>query len=98
MPAGKNSIELGTEYQTHLIGQPASGKYIEFAPAIDQFLKAHLFGDIFGRDILDFKTREVITISALSNMEGLNPQYNRNRTDGPGDRKGATFPRQGAYR
>jgi len=74
MPADKTSIELGTENQTYLIGQPASGKYIAFAPAIDQFLKTHLFGDIFGRDVLDFKTREIVTISALANMEGLNSQ------------------------
>jgi len=74
MPSGKTSLELGTENQTALIGRPASGKYIEFAPAIDQFLKAHLFGDIFGRDVLDFKTREIVTISALANMEGVNPQ------------------------
>jgi 4-carboxymuconolactone decarboxylase len=74
LPAGKTSLELGTENQTTLIGQPAVGKYIEFAPVIDQFLKAHLFGDIFGRDVLDFKTREIVTISALANMEGLNPQ------------------------
>jgi 4-carboxymuconolactone decarboxylase len=74
MPADKSSIELGTEIQTRLIGAPATGKYITFAPAIDQFLKGHLFGDIFGRDNLDFQSREIATISALSNIEGVNPQ------------------------
>ena len=74
MPANKSSIELGTEIQTRLIGAPATGKYIAFAPAIDQFLKGHLFGDIFGRDNLDFQSREIATISALANMEGVNPQ------------------------
>jgi alkylhydroperoxidase/carboxymuconolactone decarboxylase family protein YurZ len=74
MPASKSSIELGTEIQTRLIGAPATGKYITFAPAIDQFLKGHLFGDIFGRDNLDFQSREIATISALANMEGVNPQ------------------------
>jgi alkylhydroperoxidase/carboxymuconolactone decarboxylase family protein YurZ len=74
MPADKSSIELGTEIQTRLIGAPATGKYITFAPAIDQFLKGHLFGDIFGRDNLDFQSREIATISALANMEGVNPQ------------------------
>ena len=74
MPANKSSIELGTEIQTRLIGAPATGKYITFAPAIDKFLKGHLFGDIFGRDNLDFQSREIATISALSNMEGVNPQ------------------------
>jgi 4-carboxymuconolactone decarboxylase len=74
MPANKSSIEFGTEIQTRLIGAPATGKYITFAPAIDQFLKGHLFGDIFGRDNLDFQSREIATISALANMEGVNPQ------------------------
>jgi len=74
MPANKSSIELGTEIQTRLIGAPATGKYITFAPAIDKFLKGHLFGDIFGRDNLDFQSREIATISALANLEGVNPQ------------------------
>jgi alkylhydroperoxidase/carboxymuconolactone decarboxylase family protein YurZ len=74
LPANKSSIELGTEIQTRLIGAPATGKYITFAPAIDQFLKGHLFGDIFGRDNLDFQSREIATISALASMEGVNSQ------------------------
>jgi 4-carboxymuconolactone decarboxylase len=74
LPANKSSIELGTEIQTRLIGEPATGKYITFAPAIDTFLKGHLFGDIFGRDNLDFQSREIATISALANMGGVNPQ------------------------
>jgi 4-carboxymuconolactone decarboxylase len=74
MPANKSSIELGTENQTRLIGAQATGKYITFAPAIDKFLKGHLFGDIFGRDNLDFQSREIATISALANIHGVNPQ------------------------
>ena len=74
MPANKSSIELGSEIQTRLIGAPATGKYITFAPAIDKFLKGHLFGDIFGRDNLDFQSREIATISALANIEGVNSQ------------------------
>lgn len=74
LPAGKSSLELGTEIQTQLIGGPNKAKYNAFTPTIDQFLKAHLFGDIFGRDILDFQSREIATITALSSMEGVNPQ------------------------
>ena len=74
MPVNKSSIELGTEVQTRLIGAPATGKYIAFAPAIDKFLKGHLFGDIFGRDNLDFQSREIATISALASMAGVNAQ------------------------
>jgi len=74
LPPNKSKLELGTEIQTRLIGSPASGVIYTFAPAIDAFLKEHLFGDIFGRDNLDFQSREIATISALANMEGVNPQ------------------------
>ena len=74
LPADKSSLELGTEIQTLLVGRPVSGPLYSFAPAIDRFLKAHLFGDIFGRDVLDFQSREIATIAALAAMEGVNPQ------------------------
>ncbi len=74
MPANKSSIELGTEIQTRLAGRPVTGPIYTFAPTIDNFLKGHLFGDIFGRDNLDFQSREIATISALANMKGVNPQ------------------------
>jgi 4-carboxymuconolactone decarboxylase len=81
-PGNKSSIELGTEIQTKLIGAPATGKYITFAPAIDAFLKGHLFGDIFGRDNLGFQSREIATISALASIEGVNPQLQAHITIG----------------
>ncbi len=74
LPAGKSSIELGTENQTFLSGKPVAGPIYTFAPVIDRFLKGHLFGDIFGRDVLDFRQREIATISALAAMKGVNPQ------------------------
>jgi 4-carboxymuconolactone decarboxylase len=74
LPSNKSRIEFGTEIQTRLIGAPATGGYIAFTPAIDEFLKGHLFGDIFGRDNLDFQSREIATISALASMEGVNAQ------------------------
>ncbi|MBT0663660.1 carboxymuconolactone decarboxylase family protein [Geobacter pelophilus] len=74
LPANKSSIELGTDIQTRLLGKPVTGAIYSFAPAIDQFLKGHLFGDIFGRDNLDFQNREIATISALASMDGVNPQ------------------------
>jgi 4-carboxymuconolactone decarboxylase len=45
-----------------------------FAPLIDTFLKEHLFADIFTRDILTFQQRELITISALATISGVEPQ------------------------
>lgn len=74
LPANKSSIDLGTEIQTRLVGKPVTGAIYSFAPAIDQFLKGHLFGDIFGRDNLDFQSREFATIAALAGIDGVNPQ------------------------
>jgi quercetin dioxygenase-like cupin family protein/alkylhydroperoxidase/carboxymuconolactone decarboxylase family protein YurZ len=74
LPANKTSVELGTEILTSLTGTSAAGKYSAFTPAIDTFLKGHLFGDIFGRDNLDFQSREIATISALAALERVNPQ------------------------
>lgn len=64
------SVEYGTANQRKLFGRDAKGAVLTFAPALDQFLKAHLFGDIFGRDNLDWKTRELATIATLAAMTG----------------------------
>lgn len=53
--------------------KPAPG-YGEFAPRIDVFLKEHLFADIFASDVLSFQQRELVTISALAFVDGLNSQ------------------------
>lgn len=74
LPVDKSSIEIGTDIQTQLAKGPVRGPMFTFAPAIDQFLKGHLFGDIFGRDVLDFQSREIATIAALASMEGVNSQ------------------------
>ncbi|SDF37627.1 carboxymuconolactone decarboxylase family protein [Sporomusa acidovorans] len=77
LPTNKNRIELGTENLTKLIGGvPVRGSVntFGFAPIIDEFLKGHLFGDIFGRDNLDFQSREIATISALASMTGVDSQ------------------------
>lgn len=73
LPAG-DSLDFGTANQTRLTGAPVKGALFDFAPAIDEFLKAHLFGDIFARDNLDWKTRELATIAALAAMDGVEPQ------------------------
>jgi alkylhydroperoxidase/carboxymuconolactone decarboxylase family protein YurZ/quinol monooxygenase YgiN len=53
--------------------KPAPG-FGEFAPRIDAFLKEHLFADIFGSDVLDYRQRELTTIAALAAMTGVEPQ------------------------
>ncbi|MFB6278769.1 MAG: carboxymuconolactone decarboxylase family protein [Salinibacter sp.] len=51
---------------------PLSG-YSAFSPVIEQFLKEHLFADLFGRDVLSYSDREIVTISALASMDGVEP-------------------------
>jgi alkylhydroperoxidase/carboxymuconolactone decarboxylase family protein YurZ len=74
LPADQSKRALGTEIQTKLVGQPIKGAVYEFSPEIDLFLKEHLFADIFGRDNLDFKSREIATIAALAALGGAEPQ------------------------
>ena len=72
-PAG-NALTYGTENQTKLVGTEVKGKLFDFAPAIDEYLKAHLFGDIFARDNVDWETRELATIAMLAAREGVESQ------------------------
>lgn len=53
--------------------KPAPG-FGEFAPRADAFLKEHLFADIFDNEVLNHGQRELITISALSAMQGVDAQ------------------------
>ena len=73
-PENWNALEGGTQNQTRLIGKPVTGPLFTFAPAIDQFLKTHLFGDIFERDNLDWQSREVATVAMLSAIAGAESQ------------------------
>lgn len=77
LPAHMNKDGYGARVRAELLGQkeiPAPSGYQLFAPAIDTFLKEHLFADIFARDILTHKERELVTISALASMMGTAPQ------------------------
>ena len=71
LPDDYNALERGTAVQTQLVGKAFE---YEFAPATDYYLKAHLFGDIFARDNLTYADRELVTVSALSGLEGVEPQ------------------------
>ncbi len=75
LPNDKTLYELGTEVQTRLSGHPVKGGVMDFAPAIDYCLKAHLFGYLFGRDNIDEVSREIATLSALSALEGTEGQF-----------------------
>lgn len=65
---------FGKDVQTKLTGSTATGSAQTFVPLIDTLLKEHLFADIFSRNILDFKTREIATISALASLGGAEAQ------------------------
>jgi 4-carboxymuconolactone decarboxylase len=73
-PTGDTLLAAGTANQTKLSGTPVKGPLFEFAPAIDQFVKTHLFGDIFERDNRDWQSRELATVGALSAMPGVEAQ------------------------
>ena len=72
-PAGK-TLEFGTANQTKLCGAPVKGALFDFHPQLDEYLKAHLFGDIFARDNLDWRTREIATVAALAARPETEPQ------------------------
>ena len=67
----KKAYELGTKNQTQLSGRPFD---YDFCPQDDYYLKAHLFGDIFAGDQLSHEDREIVTVAALSGLEGVAPQ------------------------
>lgn len=71
---GDALVAVGTANQTRISGAPVKGPVFTFAPVINQFLQAHLFGDIFERDNLDWQSRELATVGALAASTGLDAQ------------------------
>ncbi len=72
-----DKYERGRKTLETLTGQPQSKPakgFGEFSPAIDRFLKEHLFADIFDSDVLTYQERELATVSALAAMPGVEPQ------------------------
>ena len=46
-----------------------------FCPQADYYMKSHLFGDIYASDQLTPAVRELVTVAALSAMDGVTPQF-----------------------
>ena len=74
IPVGDELLAAGTANQTKISGGPVKGPVFEFAPVINRFLQAHLFGDIFERDNLDWQSRELATVGALAATPGVESQ------------------------
>ena len=67
----RKAFEQGKEVQTQLSGGAFD---YTFCLQDDYYLKSHLFGDIFAGDQLTAADREIVTVAALSGMEGVAPQ------------------------
>lgn len=74
IPKGDALLAAGTANQTRLSGAPVQGPLFDFAPLANEYLRSHLFGDIFERDNLDWHSREVATVSMLAAMVGVDSQ------------------------
>lgn len=74
LPKDTDKFAYGDDVQFKLTGKRFKGGVFEFAPAIDQYLKEHLFADIFARGVLTYQEREIATISYLSTIKGVEPQ------------------------
>ncbi|SHF46755.1 carboxymuconolactone decarboxylase family protein [Pedobacter caeni] len=73
---GHSKYERGKAILEELTGTSETGSktgYAAFAPEIEVFLKEHLFADIFERDVLTYTERELVTISVLSSIGGVEP-------------------------
>lgn len=74
IPKGDALLAAGTANQTKLAGGPVEGPLFDFAPVANEYLRAHLFGDIFERDNLDWQSRELATVGFLSALPGAESQ------------------------
>ncbi|SNR45824.1 Uncharacterized conserved protein YurZ, alkylhydroperoxidase/carboxymuconolactone decarboxylase family [Maribacter sedimenticola] len=72
----RDKYDRGKEILETLVGRSLDGPkpaYQEFSPEMDRFLKEHLFADIFERDVLSHKQRELVTISVIASLGTLEP-------------------------
>lgn len=72
----RSKYERGRDILAEISGVPSDAPkagYAEFAPIIEQFLKEHLFADIFERDVLTYDEREITTVAILAAMGGVEP-------------------------
>ena len=73
-----NPYERGRDVLAEISGVPADAPkagYALFAPVIERFLKEHLFADLFERDLLTYRERELATVSILAGVGGVEPMF-----------------------
>ena len=73
-----NRYERGRDVLAEISGVPADAPkagYALFAPVIERFLKEHLFADLFERDLLTYRERELATVSILAGVGGVEPMF-----------------------
>ena len=79
----RTKYDRGKANLEELIGRPITGPnsgYAAFAPFIEVFLKEHLFADLFDRDVLTYAERELVTVSVLSSLGGVEPMLRSHLT------------------
>lgn len=73
-----NRYERGRDVLAEISGVPADAPkagYALSAPVIERFLKEHLFADLFERDLLTYRERELATVSILAGVGGVEPMF-----------------------
>lgn len=74
----RSRYERGCDVLAEISGVPADAPkagYVIFAPTIERFLKEHLFADLFERDLLTYRERELTTVSVLAGVGGVEPMF-----------------------
>lgn len=78
LPSDTDYYQLGKERLAYLnktsIQDNSKPLFENFSPTMDYALKAHLFGYLFSRDNLPPLEREIIVVSTLSALGGVNAQ------------------------
>lgn len=74
----RSRYDRGRDVLSEISGVPASAPqagYALFAPTVERFLKEHLFADLFERDLLTWRERELATVSILAGVGGVEPMF-----------------------
>lgn len=74
----RSRYERGRDVLAEISGMSADAPkagYAVFAPTVERFLKEHLFADLFERDLLTYRERELATVSILAGVGGVEPMF-----------------------